>query len=214
MQKLNRKTNKEKQKTLNNFKSNTMKKLPLLKTTTWLILSITCLLINTINAQNIIPQSSSINVFGTSNVHDLEIKATTITGEINLDAAKKINTLTIKIPVASLKSGNGIMDGKTYDAFDYKQNPTISFQLTDASPVKLTENEAELTLTGNLTIAGETRSISFKALVKINKSGDYQLKGAVPLKMTTFKIKPPTAFFGTMKTGDAVNVKFDITFRG
>lgn len=106
------------------------------------------------------------------------------------------------------------MDGKTYDAFEYKENPTISFQLTDASPVKLTENEAEITLIGNLTIAGETRSISFKALVKINKSGDYQLKGAVPLKMTTFKIKPPTAFFGTMKTGDAVNVKFDITFKG
>ena len=93
MRKLNHKTNKEKQKTLNNFKSNTMKKLPLLKTTTWLILSITCLLINTINAQNIIPQGSSINVFGTSNVHDWEIKATTITGEINLVVSLKISDI-------------------------------------------------------------------------------------------------------------------------
>ena len=69
-------------------------------------------------------------------------------------------------------------------------------------------------MTGNLTMNGQTKKISFKSTGKITKSGDYQLKATVPLKMTDYKIKPPTAFLGTMKTGDAVTVKFDVTFKG
>jgi hypothetical protein len=62
-------------------------------------------------------------------------------------------------------------------------------------------------------MAGETRKISFKTVCKTTKTGDYQLKGNVPLKMTDFKIKPPTAMLGAMKTGDAVTVKFDVSFK-
>lgn len=106
------------------------------------------------------------------------------------------------------------MDDKTYEAFDSKKNPYIVFQLTEASQSKLTDNDTEVTLTGNLTFAGATRKISIKTLGKITKSGDYQLKGSVPLKMTDFKMKPPTAMLGAMKTGDGVTVKFDVTFKG
>lgn len=169
-----------------------------------------------VTAQNfsIIPQMASINVHGTSNVHDWDMKPSKVTGELGLNSSKQISAITIKIEVKSLKSGKSIMDGKTYDAFDYKKNPYIVFQLTDASQTKLTANDTEITLTGNLTCAGQTRKISIKTTGKITKSGDYQLKGSVPLKMTDFKIKPPVAMLGTMKTGDAVTVKFDVTFKG
>jgi polyisoprenoid-binding protein YceI len=106
------------------------------------------------------------------------------------------------------------MDDKTYDAFDYKKNPYIVFQLTEMSQSKLSDNDSEITLTGNLSFAGATRKISIKTVGKITKSGDYQLKGTFPLKMTDFKMTPPTAMFGTMKTGDAVTIKFDVTFKG
>jgi polyisoprenoid-binding protein YceI len=162
----------------------------------------------------IISQSALINVHGTSNVHDWDMKPTKVTGELGVNSSKQISAIAIKIEVKSLKSGNGIMDGKTYDAFDYKKNPYITFLLTDASQAKLTENDTEITLTGNLTFYGQTRKISIKSICKITKSGDYQLKGSVPLKMTDFKMKPPTAMMGTMKTGDAVTVKFDVTFKG
>jgi polyisoprenoid-binding protein YceI len=181
-----------------------------------LIVSIVFSISGNVKAQNfsIIPQSASINVHGTSNVHDWDMKPTKVTGELGINGSKQINAITIKVEVKSLKSGNGIMDGKTYDAFDYKKNPYIVFQLTDASQVKLTDNDTEITLTGNLTFAGQTRKISIKTTGKITKSGDYQLKGSVPLKMTDFKMKPPVAMLGTMKTGDAVTVKFDVTFKG
>ncbi|WP_290866304.1 YceI family protein [Flavobacterium sp.] len=181
-----------------------------------LIVSILFSIPSVVKAQtfSIVPQTASINVHGTSNVHDWNMKPTKVTGELGLNSTKQISAITIKVEVKSLKSGNGIMDGKTYDAFDYKKNPYIVFQLTDASQAKLTENDTEVTLTGNLSFAGATRKISIKAIGKITKSGEYQLKGTVPLKMTDFKMSPPTAMLGTMKTGDAVTVKFDVTFKG
>ena len=181
-----------------------------------LIVSILFSIPSVVKAQtfSIVPQTASINVHGTSNVHDWNMKPTKVTGELGLNSTKQISAITIKVEVKSLKSGNGIMDGKTYDAFDYKKNPYIVFQLTDASQAKLTENDTEVTLTGNLSFAGATRKISIKAVGKITKSGEYQLKGTVPLKMTDFKMSPPTAMLGTMKTGDAVTVKFDVTFKG
>lgn len=181
-----------------------------------LIISVISSVSSVVTAQNfpIVPQAAFINVHGTSNVHDWDMKATKVTGELGLNSSKQISALSIKIEVKSLKSGNGIMDGKTYDAFDYKKNPYVVFQLTDASQVKLTDNDTEITLTGNLSFAGATRKISIKATGKITKSGDFQLKGSVPLKMTDFKMSPPTAMLGTMKTGDGVTVKFDVTFKG
>ncbi len=181
-----------------------------------LLTSVAFSITGAITAQSfpIVPQSASINVHGTSNVHDWDMKPTKVTGELGLNSSKQISAISIKIEVKSLKSGNSIMDGKTYDAFDYKKNPYIVFQLTDASQAKLSDNDTEITLTGNLSFAGATRKISIKTTGKITKSGDYQLKGSIPLKMTDFKMKPPTAMLGTMKTGDAVTVKFDVTFKG
>jgi polyisoprenoid-binding protein YceI len=181
-----------------------------------LVTSIMLTVTSVLKAQSfaIVPQSSNMIISGTSNLHDWEMKVTKITGELGLNSSKQISVLVVKIPVSSIKSGKAIMDGKTYDAFDAKKNPTIVFQLTDASPVKLTEKDAEMTLTGNLTLAGETKKISFKSIGKITKNGDYELKGSLPLKMTDFKIKPPTAFFGSMKTGDEVLIKFDATYKG
>lgn len=181
-----------------------------------LIISIVFSISSFVNAQTypVVAQSAFINVHGTSNVHDWDMKPTKVSGELGINSLKQISDITIKVDVKSLKSGNGIMDGKTYDAFGYKKNPYIVFQMTDASQVKLTDSDTEITLTGNLTFAGVTRKISIKSICKITKNGDYQLKGSVPLKMTDFKMKPPTAMLGTMKTGDAVTVKFDVTFKG
>lgn len=169
-----------------------------------------------VKAQNftIDPKSSTMTVFGTSNLHDWETKATKIIGELEINSTKNINVLNVKVPVSSFKSGKGIMDGKTSDAFEAKKFPNIVFQLTDVVFSKVTEKESEVTLTGNLTLHGESKKFNIKSIAKITKTGDYQLKGSVPLKMTEFKMKTPTALMGTIKTGDAVTVKFDVTFKG
>ncbi len=193
-----------------------MKKLQISKYFMILFACVVIFIPNFINAQalSLAPQISIINVHGTSNVRDWDMKPNKVSGVLTLNNSEEISTISLEIVVNSLKSGNRIMDGKTYGAFDDKKNPNITFQLIDISPSKLSYKDSEVTLTGNLTMAGQTRKISFKAICKITEEGGYQLKGSVPLKMTDFKMKPPTAMLGTMKTGDAVTIKFDVTFKG
>lgn len=181
-----------------------------------LLTSILFSISSVMTAQNftVDPQSSTITIYGTSNLHDWQTKATKISGELGMNSTKNINVINVKIPVSSLKSGKGIMDDKTSDAFEAKKFPNIVFQLTDVVLTKVTEKESEVTLTGTLTMHGESKKISIKSMAKITKTGDYQFKGSAILKMTEFKMKPPTAVMGTIKTGDAVTVKFDVTFKG
>lgn len=180
----------------------------------WLFASIMFSIANLVNAQSfkIVPKSSNLTIYGTSNLHDWEIKVTQIKGELEIDSSKQITALIVKIPVRSLKSGKKAMDDKTYASIDEEKNPNIIFQLTEPTSIKIIDKDIEITLTGNLTLAGETKKISIKMTVKITEAGDYQFKGSVPLKITDFKIKPPTAVFGTLKTRDAVTALFDITY--
>jgi polyisoprenoid-binding protein YceI len=166
-----------------------------------------------INAQSkIIPQNSTVTILGTSSVHDWQEKVTKIDGDITVNSSQQISALNIKIPVTSIKSDKDTMNEKTYEAFNSKKNPNIVFQLTEITAAKISETATDITLTGNLSMAGATRKITFKSSGNITKSGDYHLKGSVPLKMTDFNMKPPTAMMGTMKTGNAITVKFDVLF--
>jgi len=199
----------------NNFNKTTMYKAQLSKYAIWLFVGIMFTTASVVKAQSlkIVPQNSTVTIFGTSTIHDWESKVEQTSGELVLNSSKQIQTLVVKIPVRSIKSGKGLMDTKTYDAFNADQNPTITFQLSEATPLKITGKDIETTLTGNLTMAGVTKKISFKTTGKITGENVYKFIGSVPLKMTDFKMKPPTAMLGTMKTGDAITIKFDVTVK-
>ena len=172
--------------------------------------------VTSISAQSlkVVTSKSNIVVSGTSTLHPWDMKAAQITGDITANSAKQLTSLVIKVPVKAMKSAEGsIMDGKAYNAFDVKVNPMITFTLTDATPVKITDKDVEVTLTGTLAMGGSSKKISFKSTGKVI-AGGFQLKGAVPIKMSEYGMKAPTAMFGAIKTGDAVTVKFDVTVEG
>jgi len=81
------------------------------------------------------------------------------------------------------------MDSKTYDAFESDKNPLITFQMTEVTALKVTGKEVEATVTGNITMAGNTKKIVIKSTGKILADGSFQFKGAVPLKLSEFKMK-------------------------
>ncbi|MFZ4725187.1 MAG: YceI family protein [Paludibacter sp.] len=159
----------------------------------------------------IIPASSSMTIFGTTNVHDFQSKVGQISGEVVINASKQVQSLSVDVPVKGIKSNEKAMDNKTYEAFKSDKNPNISFRLIEVGSLQINDNEMEGIVSGNLTMAGVTRKVSFKAIGKSNKAGMYQVKGALPLKMTDFKMSPPTALMGMMKVGDAITLKFDVT---
>lgn len=162
------------------------------------------------------PKSSTITISGTTNVHDWKSKVTQMKGDLTVNSSKKIQSLSVDIPVISIKSEEKekLMDKKTYEAFNSDKNPTISFHLTEVNSMQISGDNITATITGNLTMAGFTKKITLKATGKNSKPGVYQFKGNVALKMTDFKMKPPTALLGVMKVGDGVTLTFDVSFEG
>jgi hypothetical protein len=48
-------------------------------------------------------------------------------------------------------------------------------------------------------------------MVKTISDHDIKFSGSYTLKMTDFKMSPPTAMMGTIKVGNEVTIKFDLT---
>lgn len=172
-------------------------------------------LTSAVNAQTlkINAQNSTMTISGTTNVHNFQSKVTQISGDLVING-KKVQSLKVEVPVKSIKSNEKLMDKKTYEAFDAEKHPNITFQLIDAVVQKSTAEDIDVVLTGNLTMAGVTKKVSFNTTGKALKAGTFQFAGSVPLKMTDFKMKPPTAMLGMMKVGDAITLKFSIVLVG
>jgi polyisoprenoid-binding protein YceI len=179
-----------------------------------LIIGTLAMLGNVINAQNLKlnPKTFSMTIFGTSSLHDFQSKVTQASGELVINSAKQAQSLTVEIPVKGIKSAEKLMDTKTWEAFHADKNPTISFKLTDASSLQVNGNDISVTAVGNLTMNGVTRKISLKSTGKVVKPGVYEFKGSYALKMTDYGMTPPSML--VIKVGDAITLKYDVTFEG
>lgn len=157
------------------------------------------------------PAKSSVVINGTSTLHDWSSKVTPVNGDIVV-ADKEVKSLVIRIPVTSIKSvkNESKMDKYTYEVFNDKKNPLITFTLTEPAPIVLKGTVAEVTLTGNLSMGGATRKISFKSTGTVQGS-TYHMTGTVPVKLTDYKMTPPSLMLGTIKVGDALTLKIDVT---
>jgi polyisoprenoid-binding protein YceI len=184
----------------------------------YMLLMVSIILVGSTSAVNaqtlkINAQSSTMTILGTTNVHNFQSKVTQMSGDLVI-SGKKVQSLKVDVPVKSIKSNEKLMDTKTYEAFNAEKNPTITFQLIDAVIQKATAEDIDVVLTGNLTMAGVTKKVSFNTTGKALKAGTFQFTGSVALKMTDFKMKPPTAMLGMMKVGDAITLKFSIVLVG
>ena len=177
-----------------------------------LIIALTCCFALQAQVLKINPKSFTMTILGTTNVHDFKSKVTLAKGEAVVNANKELQSLVVEIPVRSIKSGEKLMDTKTYETFDVDNNPNITFKLIEVNTMHVDGNQVSVALTGNLTMAGVTRKISIKSNGSATKAGVYEFTGSVALKMTDFKMSPPTAMMGLMKVGDAITLKYDVSF--
>ncbi len=156
--------------------------------------------------------NSTMMVTGTSSVHDWESDVESFSGTATITSAENviesIDLLKVDVVAESVKSGKRIMDNKTKDALDVENNPTITFAFTDVEEV--TANS--VTVAGKLTLAGVTKDITLTGEYAYNTDGSLWITGSQPVVMSDYGIKPPTAMMGALKTGDEVNVEFNIRF--
>lgn len=165
-------------------------------------------------AQTLSIKSSTVTINGETNVnHDFKINATKVNGKMTI-ANNRPETLTVEIPVKSLISGENLMDKKTHEAFNEPKNPTILFNMTELNSIQVTGDNIAVTITGNLSFSGATKKVTLKADGKTASLGVYTFEGSLPIKMSDYGMKPPTAMLGTMKTKDQVTVNYKVTFEG
>jgi hypothetical protein len=150
-------------------------------------------------------------VSGTSMLHDWDMKSAKgtcicIFSFNNKGEMTGLSSLKFTTPAESLKSGHTGMDNNAYKALNTGAYPTISFMLVNAIV-----NKDSILCNGNLTIAGVTNVETFSASYRINKDKSITISGAKKLVMSDFKIEPPSFMMGTIKTGNEINFKFDLT---
>lgn len=159
--------------------------------------------------QNFQLLSAEMSIEGTSTLHDWVSTVSQFTADAEIEISNNklvaIPKLQVRIPVKGIKSTKGrIMDNKTYDALKADDYATILFKLN-----KMTLQGAnELLATGELKVAGHAKAIEFPVKYAVRSTGQIEFTGAYTLKMTDYKMDPPTALMGSIKTGDEVTVRF------
>jgi polyisoprenoid-binding protein YceI len=165
---------------------------------------------------------SKLWIEGTSNLHGWSCKATTLEAAVELDAAtanevaiappKSLKRVQVKVPVKSIKCGHGGMDDNLYKALKADESPDISYILAtfDAASGEA-KDSFTLHTVGTLTIAGKENNLTMDVIATRMPDGTVKATGVVPIKMTDYGIKPPTAIFGRLKTGDEVKINFELS---
>ena len=168
-----------------------------------------------INAQTYQLIASEFNVSGTSTLHDWTMTSKNATGSatIHMDGnnLSSINKVDVNIKSTSLKSGKSTMDDIAHESLKAKKHPHITFKLTKVNSIKKGNNYI-VEAVGTLSIAGASKTISLTSEASENNKS-IKFTGKESLKMTDFKIDPPTAMFGTIKTGDAITVDYTLIFK-
>jgi polyisoprenoid-binding protein YceI len=148
-------------------------------------------------------------VDGTSTLHDWTVTSADMKSQVWIrDAASSkvpvIDSVSVVIPSLSLKSGKSGMDKKMYEALKTDAHKDIRFRSNSVVP----DGKGGYTVSGKLTLAGETRDIAFPVKAALVEN-QWVFTGSVKFAMTTYKMTPPVALMGSIKTGDDVTIRFE-----
>lgn len=171
-----------------------------------------------VSAQTFVVKSYDMKISGTSNMHDWKMNAkdASINAVWNLQTGKiaDLSGLEFSMPVKGLKSESDLMDSRTYSTLKADKHQKINFKLVSADVTPQQGNQYLIKATGNLTIAGVTKSVVLMANGVMNSDKLITVTGSKKIKMSEWQIKPPSFMFGAMKVGDEVTIDFNLKFNG
>ncbi|MBK9253895.1 MAG: YceI family protein [Saprospiraceae bacterium] len=152
---------------------------------------------------------------GTSTMHDWEMKSNTVTSDatFEMEGGKitGVSKMNFNTPAKTLKSGKGGMDKNAYKALKSDKHPDITAVLKSA---KVTAKDGKYLLKCkiNLTIAGKTLETDLNADAVMNADNTITVSGDKKISMKEYDMSPPSFMLGTVKTGNDVTLKFNVTF--
>jgi polyisoprenoid-binding protein YceI len=127
-----------------------------------------------------------------------------VTGTIQVSEAGIVSRIDAEFDVESLYTDNDMLTGhlKTPDFFDAKKHPKATFASTKVEAN--TAKPGEITVTGDLTMHGVKKSITFPATVG-GETGKFGLSSTFKINRQDFEMK-----FGPDKVNDDVSITVTI----
>ena len=172
------------------------------------------------SANYTLDESSTIVIKGTSTIHDWEADVEKMDANVMLATSQPegeepnnlVESFSITIPVELLESGKGKMNRKMYDALKKDDHPEIMFFLESAQMVDKAPGGQLFTLkaTGNLNIAGSLKEVTFPVTATKVNENSFRFEGSYSLNMKEYDVDPPSAMLGTIRTGEEVEIVFDL----
>lgn len=160
---------------------------------------------------------SSLIIEGTSSVHDWEMEANDLKSDMmvrfNGQKIEEITDASFSSPADQVLSDNSIMNSKTHKALKADDYSVIHFNMRSVSGLNVNGSNISGQVIGIVKIAGVSKTIRVSFNGKVNGDRSISIQGTVPLKMTDFKIDPPTAMLGALKTGDNIKINYNFLYK-
>jgi polyisoprenoid-binding protein YceI len=156
-------------------------------------------------------------VEGTSNQSDWTVSAKEFDGFVRLspdfpDGEAAVVEVHLEITAKKILSGKSpIMDRLAHQTLKAEQNPTIVYDLSSADVAPSDTSAGYLVgSVGTLTIAGLEQEVQVPVLAERRDDDSVRFTGRLDTRLTSFKMKPPSAMFGALHTADPVTIHFDL----
>ncbi len=161
--------------------------------------------------------NSSVLIQGTSSLHDWEMDAGNLTGNLTVELdQEQIRGITggrINLKSEDIKSHNSIMDNKAQSALKSDKYPEISFSIHNVNLQPAGDDTVKGHASETLTIAEVSRDISSTFTGKLSPDKQISINGKFKVDMLSYNIDPPTAMMGALKTGSEVGLSFNLVFQ-
>ena len=186
---------------------------------------------------------TSLVLEGTSNVSAWRCHSTTVDADMNVAApVDRINAVidriedgnvgvwmnnaadgkfpppdfAMVIPVPALRCGNPVMERDMRQALLADRFPAIVFhfsELISGITHDIDHNTYAAIISGEITLAGAHKQIQLPVVAQRLARDRFRIQAELPLRMTDFGVRPPTALFGMVKARDELVVRFDLVLQ-
>lgn len=160
---------------------------------------------------------SRVWVDGTSNKNDWTVKATQLSGFVNLRVKGDMLEIAgggFTVVAKSLVSEHGvIMDRLMQGALKSAAHPDIVYELGSATATPQPPGKYAVATQGRVTIAGVTKDVAQTVMAERLPGGQLRFTGSQPVLMSEYGMTPPTAMFGALRTGNRVVVNFELVVK-
>ena len=166
----------------------------------------------------ILTRDYAVTIDGTSSLRAWHEKVGEVTGDVtatvNDDGSVALSAIRISMKVLSIKSDMGrMMEKKTYEALKASAHPEILF--TVSAPMRLIQirdAQTAIPVKGELALAGVSKPMTMLVKTLEISQGVLQFEGSQTIKMSDYGVRPPTALFGTMRSGPDITIHVKTNF--